>query len=125
MVWSLAPTFAAVTAPLKSAPITLAWDSANDPSVQRLHGIYYGPTNQPTTNYVNAGTNLSVTLFDLLANTGYWFYAVSYDAAGNESVPSNQLWLHRPGLLAGVDCAAGHRRFPPCLARGARIGLPG
>jgi hypothetical protein len=98
-----AHTFAAGTTPLKSAPITLAWDSAKDPLVQG-YGVYYGLTNQPATNHVNTGTNLTVTLFDLLANTGYRFYAVSYNAAGNESVPSNQL-LFTPPVLSPVRIA--------------------
>ena len=89
--------FAGGAAPLKSAPVTLAWDPANDQSVQGYE-IYYGPTNQPATNHVKMGANLTVTLFDLLANIGYRFYAVSYNAAGNESVPSNQLLLTPPVL---------------------------
>lgn len=99
-VLSLSPFvhgFAALPVPLKSAPVTLAWNPANDPAVQG-YGIYYGLTNQPATNYVNAGTNLTVTLFDLQANAGYRFYAVSYNAAGTESVPSNQLLLTPPVL---------------------------
>ena len=96
-LWSHAHVFAVGTLPLKAAPITLAWDLANDPAVQG-YGIYYGLTNQPAINYVHAGTNLSVTLFDLRANAGYQFYAVSYDTAGNESVPSNQLLLTPPVL---------------------------
>lgn len=96
-VWPLAHTFAGGTGSLKSAPLTLAWNPAEDPSVKG-YGLYYGPANQPATNYVSAGTNLTVTLFDLLADTSYRFYAVSYDAAGNESVPSNEL-LVTPRLL--------------------------
>ncbi len=80
---------------MKSAPVTLAWDPANDQSVGG-YGIYYGLTTQPVTNYINVGTNLTVTLFDLLANSNYQFYAVSYNAAGNESVPSNPLLLTLP-----------------------------
>lgn len=102
-LWPLAHIFAAGTALLKSAPVILTWDPANDPSVQG-YGIYYGLTNQPATNHVNAGTNLTVRLFDLLANTGYHFYAISYDAAGKESVPSNQLLL-TPSVLSRVRLA--------------------
>lgn len=103
LLWPHVYAFAVGPVPLKAAPITLAWDSANDPSVQG-YGIYYGPTNQLATNHINAGTNLTITLFDLLASTGYWFYAVSYDAVGNESVPSNQLLL-TPLLLSPVRIA--------------------
>jgi hypothetical protein len=97
LLGSHACAFALATLPLPAVPITLAWDSANDPAVQG-YGIYYGPTNQWATNHIDAGTNLTVTLFNLRANTGYWIYAVSYDADGNESEPSNQLSLTPPVL---------------------------
>ena len=103
LLWPLVHAIAGGTAPLKSAPVTLAWDPANDPSV-RGYGIYYGLTNQPATNHINAGTNLTVTLFDLLANNGYQFYAVSYNAAGTESGPSNPLLL-TPPVLSRVQIA--------------------
>jgi hypothetical protein len=96
-LWPLIPAFALGIAPLRSAPVTLAWNSANDPLVQG-YTVYYGRTNQPATIRIDVGTNLTVTIFDLIANTGYQFYAVSYDAAGNESVPSNLLQLTPPVL---------------------------
>lgn len=113
-------TFAVGTSPLRAAPITLAWDPANDPAIHG-YGIYYGVTNQPATNHVNAGQNLSVTLFDLQANTGYQFYAVSYDAAGNESVPSNQLLLTAPVMsrLRIAQLATGEFRLALRAAPGS------
>ena len=93
----LEPTFADETAPLLSAPVTLAWNSAGDQSVEG-YGIYYGLAKQSATNHVIAGTNLTVTLFDLLANQTYWFYAVSYDKSGTESLPSNRFYLKPPAL---------------------------
>jgi hypothetical protein len=96
-LWSHVCAFALALEPIRAAPITLAWELANDPSIQGYR-IYFGPINQLATNHIDAGTNLTVTLFDLLANTRYWLYAVSYDAAGNESVPSNLLLLTPPAL---------------------------
>ncbi len=114
LLGSLAHVFALGTAPIKAAPITLAWNSANDPAIQG-YAIYYGLTNQLTTNRFNVGTNLTVTLYDLLANTGYWLYAVAYDATGLESFPSNQLLL-TPSLLSRV-------RIAPLALGGFRLTL--
>jgi hypothetical protein len=88
---------AAATAPRLSVPLTLAWDAANDPSVQG-YAIYYGLTNQPATNRLDAGANLRVTLFNLQATRGYRLYAVSYNTQGTESVPSNQILVTMPAI---------------------------
>jgi len=82
---------------VNAMPITLAWDSANDPGVSG-YALYYGATNQPTFNRVDAGTNLTVTLFDLRADTGYKLFVVAYNAVGLESVPSNELLLTPPAI---------------------------
>lgn len=108
LLWPQVQTFAGGGAPLKaapvkSAPVTLAWNPAEDPTVKG-YGIYYGLANLPATNHVDAGTNLTVTLFNLLADTSYRIYAVSYNAAGDESVPSNELLL-TPQVLSPVRIA--------------------
>jgi len=83
--------------PVNAMPITLAWDSANDPSVSG-YALYYGVTNQPAFNRVDAGMNLTATLLDLKADTGYKLFVVSYNAVGLESVPSNELLLTPPAI---------------------------
>lgn len=88
---------AAATTPRLSVPLTLAWDAANDLSV-RGYAIYYGFTNQPATNRLDAGANLRVTLFNLQASRGYRMYAVSYNAEGIESIPSNQIQVTLPAM---------------------------
>ena len=85
------------TLPLYAMPTTLAWNPANDASV-RGYAIYYGFANQPATNRFDAGTNTSATIFGLLANAPYRFYAVSYNVLWQESVPSNELLLAPPAL---------------------------
>jgi hypothetical protein len=82
---------------LYSAPVALAWEPANDPNVTG-YAIYFGPTNQPATNRIYAGPSTTVTLFNLLANVSYQIYAVSCNADGIESEPSNQLLLTFPAL---------------------------
>lgn len=83
---------AAVT---NAAPITLAWNAATNPSV-RGYAVYYGLAAQPTTTRVSVGTNLTCRITNLIAHVAYRIYAVSYNAAGVESVPSNQLLFTPP-----------------------------
>jgi hypothetical protein len=78
-------------------PVTLAWNAAQDAAI-RGYAVYYGLTNQPATNRVDAGTNLQVTVLSLQPNQGYRFYAVSYNAVGIESLPSNEIKLIPPVL---------------------------
>jgi hypothetical protein len=84
-------------APLLAMPVTLAWNPANDPTVTG-YALYYGPTNQPATNRVDAGPGTTATIYGLRANVGYRLYAVSYNAVGLESAPSNDLLLTPPAI---------------------------
>jgi hypothetical protein len=86
-----------------AAPLTLAWNPANDLSVKG-YAIYYGPTNQPATNRLDVGMSNSVTLFNLQANVTYRVYAVSYNAARVESVPSNPVLITQ-GVVARLKIA--------------------
>ena len=89
----------AVGVPLYSAPVTLGWSPAADASVKG-YVIYYGPTNLAATNRIVVGTNLSVTVTNMLAGTTYRLYAASYNAANIESPPSNLLTITPPAISA-------------------------
>lgn len=71
-------------------PVTLGWNAATDISV-RGYAIYYGRTSQPTNTRIDAGSQLNCTISGLTVGVAYRIYAVSYDAQGVESIPSNQL----------------------------------
>jgi hypothetical protein len=77
-------------AQIVAKPIKLGWNAATDMAV-RGYAIYYGRTNLTATTRINAGTNLSCTISGLLVGVTYRIYAVSYDAQGIESLPSNQV----------------------------------
>jgi hypothetical protein len=77
---------------LSAIPVTLSWYPVADPTVSGF-AIYYGPANLPATNRVDAGSNTSATIYGLQANVAYHFHAVSYNAVGLESLPSNELLL--------------------------------
>lgn len=76
-------------------PVRLGWDASTDPKV-RGYALYYGAVGQTPGTRLDAGTNLFGTISNLTAGADYWIYAVSYDAANIESVPSNQLVFTAP-----------------------------
>lgn len=83
--------------PLKAMPVTLAWNAANDSTV-RGYALYYGPANQPNNTRLDAGTNTSTTIFGMSANVTYRLFAVSYNAIGMESPPSNEVLFAPPAI---------------------------
>lgn len=78
-------------------PCTIAWSASTDPDV-RGYAVYYGLAGSAVTNRFDAGTNDSATFFNLKASSGYFFYAVSYNAAGIESRPTEMLYYAPPAL---------------------------
>ncbi len=82
---------------LPGCPVTLAWDASPDASVTG-YALYYGLEAGSTTNRVDVGLERIVTLTNLLAFSNYFFYAVSYNALGMESVPSDWLYYRPPAI---------------------------
>lgn len=78
------------SAQVLAKPITLGWNAASDVTI-RGYAIYYGRTNLTTNTRIDSGTNLSCTISGMLVGVTYRIYAVSYDAQGIESLPSNQI----------------------------------
>jgi hypothetical protein len=73
-----------------ASPIRLGWNPAADSAV-RGYAIYHGPVSQPSLSRIDARTNLFCTISNLVVGVTYRIYAVSYNAQGVESVPSNEL----------------------------------
>ena len=82
--------FAANVSAVVADPVSLRWNPSSDTSVKG-YVVYYVATNQPATNRIVVGTNLTVKLTNLQAGVTYKIYASSYNAAGIESPPSNQV----------------------------------
>jgi fibronectin type 3 domain-containing protein len=80
----------AVVAPPSAGRITLQWDASPDASVTGYR-IYLGGESAMYTNMVPVNsTNTSVTLTNLGEGRKYFFAATARDAAGAESVLSNE-----------------------------------
>lgn len=75
--------------------VTLAWDAS--PSVEVTgYRIYQGGSTRTYTNSFNAGNNLQLTVTNLVQGQTYYFTATAYDAAGVESIFSNEVSYSLP-----------------------------
>ncbi len=82
--------------------ITLAWNpspSTND--VITNYNVYYGVASATYTNVVAAGTNLTVSVSNLVEGTTYYFAATAVDTNGLESDYSTEVSgaIYRPPTL--------------------------
>jgi len=83
---------------LPASPCTLSWNLNQDVSVAG-YALYFGITGSSATNRQVLGMTNTVTLFNLLASSNYFFYVVAYDAKGLESSPSNVVY-YKPQVLS-------------------------
>ena len=72
------------------ANVTLAWNPSANPIVAGFN-IYYGGQSRVYTNEINAGTNTSLSISNLLNGSTYYFAATTYSAAGAESALSSEV----------------------------------
>lgn len=82
---------------LPASPCTLGWTLSQDISVAG-YALYFGIGRSSATNRQVLGMTNTVTLFNLLASSNYFFYLTSYDASGMESPPSNVLSYKPPAV---------------------------
>jgi hypothetical protein len=97
LAWDASPPQIKLVTSLTSCPVTLAWDASPDASVTG-YALYYGLAASHATNRVDVGLERMVTLTNLLAFSNYFFYAVSYNSLGMESVPSDWLYYRPPAI---------------------------
>jgi Fibronectin type III domain len=86
------PTFgqAAGNAPtLASSTVTLRWDKSPSRDVKgyRLH---YGTASRSYSKTIDVGIVTTYTISNLIARKRYYFVVTAYNAAGEESPPSNE-----------------------------------
>jgi hypothetical protein len=84
---------------LQASPCTLAWNNSQDASVVG-YALYYGITGSGVINRLAVRMTNRVTFYNLLASSNYFFYAVTYNAVGIESSPSEVLYYSPRALSA-------------------------
>jgi len=87
------------TAPAGVNAATLAWDPVPDPNL-RGYRVYYGAGSgmylQPSGSGLDMGNATTYSISGLNRGTRYYFVATAYDASGNESGHSNEVFKDIP-----------------------------
>ncbi|WP_198315604.1 fibronectin type III domain-containing protein [Chitinophaga tropicalis] len=113
-----------------TSSVTLSWSAASDNVGVTAYDVYINDAK----SYVVDGTTLQAVAYGLSARTVYNFYVVARDAAGNTSVPSNQVtaatvskglnykyyqgtWSALPNFSSLTPTATGRSLFPDITAR--------
>lgn len=71
--------------------VTLAWDASPGTNVIANYKLYFGVASKTYTNSVSAGTNLTVSVSNLVVGATYWFAATAVDTLGLESDYSTEV----------------------------------
>ena len=74
---------------LTAGTVSLSWNPSADPNVVG-YDVYYGTASQVYTTNIDVGQVTNTLINGLADGTTYYFAAVSYDAAGDESIFSNE-----------------------------------
>ena len=85
-----------------TATVTLAWDPSPSPTVAG-YNVYYGTASLAYTYEQSAGAATSATVPGLLPGTTYYFAVTALDAAGDESIFSNEVSYTVPGTAPTVS----------------------
>ena len=99
--------FLVFSAPGICATVELAWDKPTDSSQIAGYNLYYAPSgnsfpNQPT-QVVDAPDKTNCTISGLTEGQIYGFVATSFDADGNESSYSNEVYYTIPSSSTSQD----------------------
>jgi hypothetical protein len=91
------PCLAQSVGPTNPTPaVVLAWDRSPGTNVITNYTVYYGVASATYTDKALAGTNLTVTVSNLLRGTTYFFAATATDTKGLESGYSNEVSCKLP-----------------------------
>ena len=94
-----------VSGNLLAADLKLAWDAPTTGPAPAGYQVFYGSSSGNYGASIDAGNSTSVVISGLTAGSTYYFASKSYDAAGNQSIYSNEATATVPTPLA-VDFTA-------------------
>ncbi len=97
-----------------ASTVSLAWNASASASTNEVinYRVYWGPGAGFYTNYVSAGTNLTVTVSNLMDRRIYYFAATAVNTNGEESVFSNEV-SHLLNPLTNVVLSISMVNKPP------------
>jgi hypothetical protein len=85
-----AALFVAGTSFAQASTVTLEWEPSPDPDVVGYR-LYYGTASGNLSNLIDTGSFTRGTVSNLMAGVTYYFAVTAYDAAGLESLPSDEI----------------------------------
>jgi Fibronectin type III domain len=88
-----------LNAPPSATSMSMDWDPSPTPDVAGYF-LYYGLASGDRTNRLDVGNVTSVTVGGVETNFTYYLTLVTYDGAGIESAPSNEIEYAPSGLSA-------------------------
>ncbi|MCX6912989.1 MAG: Ig-like domain-containing protein, partial [Verrucomicrobia bacterium] len=89
--FAVSPLAASPPAAVAAGTVTLAWDASSGTNAIANYKVYYGAASATYTNSVAAGTNLTVSVSNLVVGTTYYFAATAVDTSGLESDYSTEV----------------------------------
>jgi PKD repeat protein len=84
-------TLLVVALPTLAASVNLAWDAVDSPAVTG-YTVHYGTASQSYPFQADAGPGTTATIGGLAEGVTYYFAVTAYDAAGNRSGYSNEVF---------------------------------
>jgi len=78
-------------AAVAAGTVTLAWDASSGTNAIANYKVYYGAASATYTNSVAAGTNLTVSVSNLVVGATYYFAVTALDTSGLESDYSTEV----------------------------------
>lgn len=102
--------------------VTLAWDASPSEGVIGYR-VHYGTHSNDYTHVLDVANSTSADIPNLVEGTTYYFVITSYDSAGTESWPSDEL-VHtvNPGVILNISARANVQNDDDVLIAGFIIG---
>ena len=88
-------SLAALTATAQNGAVTLGWNPSTNASAVG-YNLYYGEASGVYTSIMDAGTNLTATVFGITLGVNYYFATTAYDTYGQESAFSGEVVFRIP-----------------------------
>ncbi len=99
--------FLCILPSLLASSVTLTWYPSPSSSIMG-YIVYSGTASGNYTNKIDIGNNTTVTLSNLVAGSTYYFVVTCYNAAGDESAPSNEAFYSVPAIATGQPVTLGN-----------------
>lgn len=111
-----------LTLAVRAEEVDLDWEPSDSPDVAG-YMVYYGKAPGTYTQVMNVAANTEAAVTNLDGGQDYYFTVTAYDAAGNESLPSNEAKYITPGISTVIPSGDGYMNVRFAMAIGHLYGI--